>query len=167
MTGTVFEAAFQIRRWGGRQKRSARQLQSPDTPHRSRANSWIRERFERSSQLSGNDAAPAAKPVLLLTGRNRAGRCLGVALRGSAFCWPAERRLRGGLQRSCFLARKNHTAIDQGVDHRVHGAPTRRKQEAARCWLRFMRKNAIETRVLVLDWGSSLCELCVGAPCPL
>ena len=41
------------------------------------------------------------------------------------------------------LAWKIHTEINQGGEHRVHGAPTLRKEEATRCWQQFMRVDAI------------------------
>jgi hypothetical protein len=47
------------------------------------------------------------------------------------------------------MARLIHTEINQGVDHRVHRAPTQRKQEATRSWVRFTRIDAIESRVLI------------------
>jgi hypothetical protein len=50
-----------------------------------------------------------------------------------------------------------HAEINQGLDHRVHGGSTRRKQEATRCWLRLSDRCQLDENS-GLDWCSYLCE---------
>ena len=38
------------------------------------------------------------------------------------------------LEAHASLARIIHTEMKKGMDHRGHGAPIQRKQEATRCW---------------------------------
>src|SRR4051812_3625891 len=57
--------------------------------------------------------------------------------------------------------------IPRSLGHREHRAPTQRQQEAASCALDFMRTDKCAKANLGAKPKDSLCELCVGALCPL